>query len=240
MWKILYLENDPEVAAPLLDQFLGQGWNVRFVQEGLEALVLGVTQSFDVALLDLDVMDIAPLQLVRYLRNQSKEMLILGTSKLVSPEEQVRWKQAGVSEALTKPLVTEGLTRRFATHLEKVPPRNRIPQHDPWAQPPHSDLIRLADVVLNLQTCSVHRGGQEFDLSPREMQLLEFMMRNPNSTLSKELLLKEIWNCPSRDDSRVVENCIARLRKKVDKPFRYLRHPRIQTHRPGGYCFRTT
>ena len=102
--RILLLENAKENAAPFVSHLEQLGWQVDFVQDGIDALVLGLTKHFDTALLDLDIMDIDPLRLVKHLHQHSTSLQIIGMSHFATSEDFQRVMQAGAAHLLAKPL----------------------------------------------------------------------------------------------------------------------------------------
>ena len=109
--RILLLENAKENAAPIVSHLKQIDWQVDFVQDGIDALVLGLTKHFDTALLDLDIMDIDPLRLVKHLHQHSTSLQIIGMSHFATSEDFQRVMQAGAAHLLAKPLSLNQLTQ---------------------------------------------------------------------------------------------------------------------------------
>ena len=109
--RILLLENAKENAAPFVSHLEQLGWQVDFVQDGIDALVLGLTKHFDTAILDLDIMDIDPLRLVKHLHQHSTSLQIIGMSHFATSEDFQRVMQAGAAHLLAKPLSLGQLTQ---------------------------------------------------------------------------------------------------------------------------------
>ena len=109
--RILLLENAKENAAPIVSHLEQLDWQVDFVQDGIDALVLGLTKHFDTALLDLDIMDIDPLRLVKHLHQHSTSLQIIGMSHFATSEDFQRVMQAGAAHLLAKPLSLNQLTQ---------------------------------------------------------------------------------------------------------------------------------
>ncbi len=121
--RILLLENAKENVAPFVSNLEQLGWQVDFVQDGIDALVLGLTKHFDTALLDLDIMDIDPLRLVQHLHQHSASLQIIGMSHFTSSEDFQRVLKAGAAHLLAKPLSLGQL-------VQLLPPRIRVaPSH---------------------------------------------------------------------------------------------------------------
>ena len=109
--RILLLENAKENAAPIVSHLEQLDWQVDFVQDGIDALVLGLTKHFDTAILDLDIMDIDPLRLVKHLHQHSTSLQIIGMSHFATSEDFQRVMQAGAAHLLAKPLSLNQLTQ---------------------------------------------------------------------------------------------------------------------------------
>ena len=100
--RILLLENAKENAAPIVSHLEQLDWQVDFVQDGIDALVLGLTKHFDTAL--LDIMDIDPLRLVQHLHQHSASLQIIGMSHFTSSDDSQRVMNAGAAHLLAKPI----------------------------------------------------------------------------------------------------------------------------------------
>ena len=109
--RILLLENAKENAAPIVRHLEQLDWQVDFVQNGIDALVLGLKKHFDTAILDLDIMDIDPLRLVKHLHQHSTSLQIIGMSHFATSEDFQRVMQAGAAHLLAKPLSLNQLTQ---------------------------------------------------------------------------------------------------------------------------------
>ncbi len=121
--RILLLENAKENAAPFVSHLEQLGWQVDFVQDGIDALVLGLTKHFDTALLDLDIMDIDPLRLVQHLHQHSASLQFIGMSHFTNSDDLQRVLNAGAAHLLAKPLSVSQLS-------PLLPPKIRVaPSH---------------------------------------------------------------------------------------------------------------
>ena len=138
--RILLLENAKENAAPIISHLEQLDWQVDFVQDGIDALVLGLTKHFDTALLDLDIMDIDPLRLVQHLHQHSASLQIIGMSHFTSVDDLQRVMNAGAAHLLAKPLSLDQL-------FQLLPPRIRVtPSH----------LASPKNIVPKFQADSLH------------------------------------------------------------------------------------
>ena len=138
--KILLLENAKENAAPIVSHLEQLDWQVDFVQDGIDALVLGLTKHFDTALLDLDIMDIDPLRLVKHLHQHSTSLQVIGMSHFATSEDFQRVMQVGAAHLLAKPLSLNQLT-------QLLPPPIRVAT---------SHLASSKNIVSKFQADSLH------------------------------------------------------------------------------------
>ena len=131
--RILLLENAKENAAPIVSHLEQLDWQVDFVQDGIDALVLGLTKHFDTALLDLDIMDIDPLRLVQHLHQHSASLQIIGMSHFTSSDDLQRVMNAGAAHLLAKPLSLSQLAPLLPPPIRVAPshlasPKNIVPK----------------------------------------------------------------------------------------------------------------
>ena len=127
--RILLLENAKENAAPIVSHLEQLDWQVDFVQDGIDALVLGLTKHFDTALLDLDIMDIDPLRLVKHLHQHSTFLQIIGMSHFATSEDFQRVVQAGAVHLLAKPLSLNQLTQLLPPPIRVAPSHLASPKN---------------------------------------------------------------------------------------------------------------
>lgn len=127
--RILLLENAKENAAPIVSHLEQLDWQVDFVQDGIDALVLGLTKHFDTALLDLDIMDIDPLRLVKHLHQHSTSLQIIGMSHFATSEDFQRVMQAGAAHLLAKPLSLSQLAQLLPPPIRVAPSHLASPKN---------------------------------------------------------------------------------------------------------------
>ena len=127
--KILLLENAKENAAPIVSHLEQLGWQIDFVQDGIGALVLGLTKHFDTALLDLDIMDIDPLHLVQHLHQHSASLQIIGMSHFTSSDDLQRVMNAGAAHLLANPLSLSQLAPLLPPPIRVAPSHLTSPKN---------------------------------------------------------------------------------------------------------------
>ena len=123
------MENAKENAAPFVISLQQLGWQVHFVQDGIDALVLGLTKHFDTALLDLDIMDIDPLRLVQHLHQHSASLQIIGMSHFTSSGDLQRVTKTGAVQLLAKPLSPSQLAQLLPPPIRVAPSHLASPKN---------------------------------------------------------------------------------------------------------------
>ncbi|MFO7769594.1 MAG: response regulator transcription factor [bacterium] len=222
--KILVVEDEQKVAEALTSGLQTEGYEVVHASTGEEGFYLASSRSFDVVLLDLMLPGRDGLEILRTLREKDREVPVLILTARDSISDRVEGLDLGADDYLVKPFAFPELLARIRALLR----RGRTDQ---------VLRLKLGDLEMDLLTRRVSRGEEEIDLTEREFELLEYLLRNAGHTVSREMLARDIWEEPDRltPIDNVIDVHIARLRKKVDRPFG---EPMIQTVRGVGYVLR--
>ncbi len=203
--KILIVEDEPKTAAFIKRGFLEEGFNVDLATDGPDGLHLALTGVYD--LLVLDVM--LPKQDGWSVLTQVKERLprqpVILLSALDAVSHRVKGLDLGADDYLVKPFAFSELLARARNALRRAPAR-------------HSDVLRLADLDIDLARHKASRAGRLLDHAPQEYRLLEYLLRHPGEVLTRTRLAEQIWDMNFDGDSNVVDVAVRRLRRKVDDP----------------------
>ena len=216
--RILVLEDDHKVATFIQRGLEEEGYAVDVLYDGLQAGVQ--TQSIDYDAAVLDLMPPAPsgLQVLRDIRAKKRELPVVVLSARDSLEDRVAGLDAGADDYMAKPFALAELSARLRALLR----RGR----------PHENVLRVADLELDIVRRIVSRGGRRIDLRAKEYALLEFLMRHSGRPVARSQIIEHVWNIHFNSSSNVVEVHINGLRKKVDRGFGV---PLIRTVRGVGY-----
>ena len=216
--RILVLEDDHKVATFIQRGLEEEGYAVDVLHDGLQAGVQ--TQSIDYDAAVLDLMPPAPsgLQVLRDIRAKKRELPVVVLSARDSLEDRVAGLDAGADDYMAKPFALAELSARLRALLR----RGR----------PHENVLRVADLELDIVRRIVSRGGRRIDLRAKEYALLEFLMRHSGRPVARSQIIEHVWNIHFNSSSNVVEVHINALRKKVDRGFGV---PLIRTVRGVGY-----
>ncbi len=222
--KILIVEDEKKVAEALTSGLEAEGYDVVHAPTGEEGFYLALSSSFDVVLLDLMLPERDGLEILRSLREKDREVPVLILTARDSVSDRVEGLDLGADDYLVKPFAFPELLARIRALLR----RGRTDQ-----------VLRLKEggLEMDLLTRRVSRDEKGIELTDREFELLEYLLRNAGHTVSREMLARDIWDEPDRltPIDNVIDVHIARLRKKVDHPFE---DPMIHTVRGVGYVLK--
>ncbi|NUB00680.1 response regulator [Azospirillum melinis] len=221
--KILVIEDDRQAASYLAKGLKEAGHVVDVANDGKEGLFLAGAEHYDVMIVDRMLPGRDGLSLVQVLRAAGNDTPVLFLSALGSVDDRVKGLKAGGDDYLTKPFAFSELLARI-----EVLVRRRGA-----AQP--QTRLSVGDLELDLLSRSVRRAGKAIDLLPREFSLLEYLMRNAGSVVTRTMMLENVWDYHFDPQTNVIDVHIARLRQKIDKDFPT---PLIHTVRGAGYSLR--
>ena len=203
--RILVVEDEQKVADALREGLEDERYDVVVERTGEAAFFRVNTETFDVVLLDLTLPGRDGLEILRALRQRRMETPVLVLTARDTLEDRVTGLDAGADDYLIKPFAFAELLARIRALVR----RGRV-----------ADAPRLAvgDLEMDLVTRKVLRGGKPVDLTVREFELLEFLMRYQSQVVSRETLARDVWKETARTTplDNVIDVHIARLRGKVD------------------------
>jgi two-component system copper resistance phosphate regulon response regulator CusR len=203
--RILVVEDEQKVADALREGLEDERYDVVVERTGEGAFFRVNTETFDVVLLDLTLPGRDGLEILRALRKRRMETPVLVLTARDSLEDRVTGLDAGADDYLVKPFAFAELLARIRALVR----RGRV------AEAPR---LSVGDLEMDLVTRKVLRGGRQVDLTVREFELLEFLMRYQGQVVSRETLARDVWKETARTTplDNVIDVHIARLRRKVD------------------------
>ncbi|RTM09249.1 MAG: response regulator transcription factor [Hyphomicrobiales bacterium] len=218
--RVLLVEDDKEISQYIETALKSSGHVVDVIRNGQDALLVGLQERFDVAIVDRMLPGLDGLSLLRGLRGAGAKVPVIFLTSMGGVHDRVEGLEAGADDYLVKPFAFSELLARI----------NALGRRPPIA--PEKAKLKVADLELDLFTRLASRDGIVIELLPREFALLELLMRNEGRVLTKTMLLERIWNFNFDPQSTVVETHISRLRAKIDKPFAV---PLLHNTRNTGY-----
>ncbi len=203
--RILVVEDEQKVANALRQGLEGEGYEVTVETTGEGAFFRGSTESFDVILLDLSLPGRDGLQILTTLRQRGVKTPVLVVTARDTPDDRVIGLDSGADDYLIKPFAFAEVLARIRALLR----RGRV-----------SEALRLgvADLEMDLVTRKVTRGGHPVELTVREFELLQYLMRREGQVVPRDSLALEVWSESARSSTldNVIDVHIARLRRKID------------------------
>lgn len=217
--KVLIVEDDVRTASILRKAFTEEGFVADMVHDGLDAVTEGPGGRYDIVILDVNLPGMDGWEVLKELKQSDRQMPILMLTAQDAVEKRVKGLTLGADDYLTKPFAFAELLARTRAILRRT---NSGP----------ADILQFDDLKVDPQRHKVVRGCTPIAVSPKEILLLELLLRHCGDVLSRTFIADKVWDMTFDCDSNVVDVNIRRLRQKIDDPF-----PRklIHTIRGRGY-----
>jgi DNA-binding response OmpR family regulator len=218
---VLVVEDERRLSQLVRRVLEEEGHTVDVAFDGEEGLAMGLDGTHDVIVLDLMLPQMNGIDVCKTLRRKKIDTPILMLTALDSVDDKVNGLDAGADDYLPKPFAFQELLARI-----RALSRRRVTTEDPLS-------LEVNGLSLDVRRRRAERDGNLIDLSPKEFQLLEFMMRNQGRVLTRTQILDHLWGYDFATDSNLVDVYVAYLRRKVDKG---QAHKLIRTVRGVGYA----
>jgi two-component system, OmpR family, response regulator len=223
MAKILLIEDDSETAEEVAAELIDSGFEVEWASNGNEGLDKARSLRPDAMIVDRLLPCMDGLAVIETLRKDHVGTPVLVLSALSAVDDRVRGLRGGGDDYLTKPFAITELVARIEALLRR-PADSR------------ETTLRVGPLELDLIERAVKRGERKIDLLPRELRLLEYMMRRSDQLLTRAMLLEEVWNYKFIPATNLVDVHMGRVRHKVDAPGEA---PMILNVRGAGFILRS-
>jgi len=225
--KILVVEDEAGIARILQLELEHEGYEVGLASDGKQGYEMINSGEYQLVLLDVMLPKMSGIEVLRQIRQSGNLIpIILLTARDTVPDK-VSGFEHGANDYITKPFAVEELLARVRNIL-------RIFQQKP-KESEGSDLITLGDLTVELRTRKVTRKDNLIELTPREFELLVFLLEHVNEEKSREEILSEVWGYDFIGETNLVDVYIRYLRQKLDKGYRY---KLIHTVRGVGYMIK--
>lgn len=221
--RVLIIEDEPQLSRHISKALIRHYHEPSARFDGAEGLQAALLESPDLVVLDLSLPGLDGFSVLTGLQEAQCPARVLILTARGQVEDRVKGLKAGADDYLSKPFSMDELMAR----IEAIGRRG--------ATPTAADLLKVADLQMDVQHRRVNRAGKNIALSPREFDVLQVLMEEPGRIFSRTELCERIWHRDHEYDTRTVEIFIARLRKKVDSGSG---PPLIHTLRSAGYTVR--
>ena len=220
--RVLVVEDDQDIAQVLQRSLRLEGYDVKIASDGVAALDESHAFLPDLIILDLGLPRLDGIDVAKRLREDEDDTPILILTARDAIEARVEGLDVGADDYLVKPFERQELLARMRALLRRRPPRGMAP-------------LRVGDLMLNPDTHEVSRGERRIELTQREFELLEYLMRNERLVISRERLLEEVWGYDPMALTNTIDVFISNVRRKLEASG----EPRIlHTKRGAGYVIR--
>jgi DNA-binding response OmpR family regulator len=221
--RVLVVEDDDEIAQVLQRSLRLEGYEVRVAGDGVKALEDARTFLPDLVILDLGLPKLDGIEVAKQLRERDDTPILMLTAR-DAVESRVEGLDTGADDYLVKPFERQELLARLRALLRRRPPRGA------------AQLV-VGDLMLNPDTHEVTRADRAVDLTQREFELLEYLMRNERIVVSRQRLLDEVWGYDPFSVTNTIEVFVSNLRRKLEADG----EPRLlHTIRGAGYVLRAS
>jgi len=222
--RILVVEDEHKLANALKEGLQAENHSVDLAHTGEEGFFLAETQSFDLLLLDVMLPGRSGTEILAAMRQRGFKTPVLMLTARDTVQDRVLGLDSGADDYLVKPFAFPELLARIRALSRRGAPET-------------NSRLRVADLEMDVVGRLAARGGQALDLTPREFDLLEYLVRHQGHVVSREMLARDVWKEVGRHTplDNVIDVHVARLRGKVDERFE---KKLVQTVRGVGFVVR--
>ncbi len=204
MSKILIVEDEPDMVLGLKDNFEFEGYEVVTAADGLVGLERARSQKPDLVILDIMLPRLSGLEVCKILRSEGHDLPIILLTARGQEIDKVVGLELGADDYVTKPFSIRELLARVRAILRRSEgTKKRLSRY------------RFADIDLDFEGYKAQKDDAPLELSPREFDLLRYLIERKGETVSRERLLEDVWGYESYPSTRTVDTHIAKLRAKI-------------------------
>ena len=203
MAKILIVEDEKQMADFINLELNHEGYDVDICYDGKQGYEKAMQTNYDIILLDIMLPKLNGMEVCRRLRAKKSTPIIMLTAK-GDITDKVNGLDIGADDYLTKPFEIEELLARMRVIFRRAQTINE------------SKIIQVADLKLDLEKKQVSRANKNIELTKKEYELLEYLMKNNGIVISREKIIESVWNYDFVGDTKIVDVFIRYLRSKID------------------------
>ncbi|MFS0690580.1 response regulator transcription factor [Sporosarcina sp. 179-K 8C2 HS] len=222
---ILIIEDDYKIARIIQLELEYEGYEVSIAHTGREGMALIEDRKIDLVILDVMIPELNGMEVLRRIRQVNNEIIVIMLTARSSVFDKVNGLDLGANDYMTKPFEIEELLARIRTNLRFKPKSVSVKK----------TIHKIGSVEINTNTREVYKCGNLVELTPKEYNLLLYLVTNKNQAIGREQILTEVWGYDYYGDTNIVDVYIRYLRKKLidskEESF-------IQTVRSVGYMIK--
>jgi DNA-binding response OmpR family regulator len=206
--RILLVEDEKKIADSLKKGLSEQNYNVHVAYDGIEGKKQFESHPFDLVILDINLPGLNGYSLCKKIRNRNPSIPIVMLTALSATDDKIEGFDAGADDYIVKPFDFKELLVRIRALLKRI-----------YTNIPLGNILRVGDLVINLDSKEVSRGGNGISLTAKEFQLLEYLVRNRNKVVSRADIALNVWDIDFDTKTNVIDVYVNFLRKKLDHDF---------------------
>ena len=222
--RILLVEDEQKIAESLRTGLQENGYEVIIAGDGLKAWEVFQQNAFDLVILDINLPGMNGFELCRTIRDSNAEIPIIMLTALNTLNDKIEGYDAGADDYIIKPFEFRELQAKVRVLLRRT-----------MNSPMTSNILKAGDLEMNLDKKEVNRGDTVINLTAKEFQLLEYLLRHKNKVVSRADIAINVWEIDFDTNTNVIDVYINYVRNKVDKPFK---EKLIQTQVGMGYILK--
>ena len=207
--KILIVEDETKIAQALKKGLTENGYHIELAYDGAMGRRLFMTHPFDLIILDINLPEINGYELCRQIRSHNQHIPVIMLTALNTTDDKIEGFDVGADDYMGKPFEFKELLVRIRALLKRT-----ILQ-----QLPTGNILKVADLEMNLDSKEVKRDNIKINLTAKEFQLLEYFMRNRNRVVSRADIAVSVWDIDFDTQTNVIDVYVNYLRNKIDKNF---------------------
>jgi DNA-binding response OmpR family regulator len=223
--KILIVEDEKKIADLLKFGLDECGFDVQVAYDGTLGYHLFHAQDFDLVILDINLPGMNGYELCKAIRLKDQYIPVLMLTSMIALTDKIAGYNSGADDYVVKPFEFKELLLKIRALLKRTMMQSL----------PVGNLLKASDLEMNLDSKEVRRDNKLINLTAKEFQLLEYLLRNKNKVVSRVDIAINVWEVDFETNTNVIDVFISFLRTKVDKDFE---HKLIQTHVGMGYILK--
>lgn len=223
--EILIVEDEAKLSRIIQLELEYENYETEIADNGKDALRLIEEKEWDLVLLDIMIPELSGLEVLRRTRRMDNHTPVILLTARDEVHDKVSGLDLGANDYVTKPFQIEELLARVRVHLRKETQKKQV----------GTERLRIGELMVDVETRAVTRAETSIELTPREFDLLIYLIQNENIVLTREKIMDHVWGYDYYGETNVVDVYIRYLRQKIDKGFA---SAYIQTVRGVGYTMK--
>ena len=223
--KLLIVEDEKKIADTLKFGLSEYGYEVEVAYDGMIGLHLFNASEFDLIILDINLPGLNGYELCKAIRQKDRHVPIIMLTSMITLNDKVEGYDAGTDDYMVKPFEFKELLLKIRALLKRTVNQSL----------PVGNVLKASDLEMNLDSKEVKRDDMIINLTTKEFQLLEYLLRNKNKVVSRIDIAVNVWGVDFETNTNVIDVYISYVRNKIDKGFG---HKLIQTHVGMGYILK--